>query len=77
MGVEILLGLALGFMILGPQRMHSMLGELGKAKAYFDKAKREISSQITAETGTLPDFNINKTIQSAVANLTSDNRNNG
>jgi Sec-independent protein translocase protein TatA len=39
MGTELLIGLALAFVVLGPQRMQSMLGHLGKAKAQLDKIK--------------------------------------
>lgn len=49
MGIEIILGIAVGFMILGPRRMHSMLGTLGQAKAHFDRAKRELTAQIETE----------------------------
>ncbi len=37
MGTELLIGLALAFVVLGPNRMHAMLGHAGKAKAQFDK----------------------------------------
>jgi len=42
---------ALGFLVLGPKRMHAMLGQLAKAKAEFDKASRGLKSQLTAELG--------------------------
>jgi Sec-independent protein translocase protein TatA len=51
MGTELLLGVGLGFLILGPKRMHEMLGQLGRAKAQFDKASRGIKSQLAAEFG--------------------------
>lgn len=54
MGAELLIGVVLGFVILGPRRMHSMLGELGKAKAQFDKARRELKSQLSAELERAP-----------------------
>ena len=40
MGTELLIGLALAFIVLGPERMHSMLGHLARAKAQFDKLRR-------------------------------------
>jgi Sec-independent protein translocase protein TatA len=40
MGAELLIGLALAFVVLGPRRMRSMLGQVGRAKAQFDKASR-------------------------------------
>ena len=49
MGTELLLGIALGFMILGPKRMHSMLGPLGKAKAELEKASRSLKRQLSTE----------------------------
>ena len=49
MGTELLIGVVLGFVVLGPRRMQSMLGNLGRAKAHFDKATRELKSQLTAE----------------------------
>jgi Sec-independent protein translocase protein TatA len=39
----------IGFLVLGPKRMHSMLGQLGRAKAEFDKTSRGIKSQLAAE----------------------------
>jgi Sec-independent protein translocase protein TatA len=48
-GTELLLGIALGFMILGPKRMHAMLGPLGKAKAELDKASRSLKRQLSTE----------------------------
>jgi Sec-independent protein translocase protein TatA len=41
MGTELLIGLALAFVVLGPQRMHPMLGHLGRVKAQFEKASQE------------------------------------
>ena len=54
MGMEIILGIAVGFMILGPHCMHSMLGTLGHAKAEFDRAKQELRGQIEAEVNQAP-----------------------
>jgi len=39
MGTELLIGLAFAFIVLGPERMHSMLGHLARAKAQFDKLR--------------------------------------
>ena len=46
MGTELLIGVVLGFVVLGPRRMYAMLGPLRKAKAQFDKASRELKSQL-------------------------------
>jgi Sec-independent protein translocase protein TatA len=48
-GAELLVGLALAFVVLGPKRMHSMLGQVGRAKAQFDKVSREIKAQLAKE----------------------------
>ena len=48
-GTELLFLLILGLVVLGPKRMHSTLGYLGRAKAEFDQARREIKSQVFAE----------------------------
>ena len=45
MGIEILIGLALAFVVLGPQRLHLMLGNLGRAKAHLEKASQETREQ--------------------------------
>lgn len=49
MGTEILIGLALAFVVLGPERMHSMLGHLGKAKAQLEKATQETRQQLAVQ----------------------------
>ncbi len=54
MGTELLLGIALGFMILGPKRMHAMLGPLGKAKAELEKASRSLKRQLSTEIERTP-----------------------
>ena len=51
MGMELLLALGLGFLILGPKRMHKMAGYLSRTKAQFAKAGRGIQSQLEAELG--------------------------
>jgi Sec-independent protein translocase protein TatA len=48
-GAELLLGIAVGFVVLGPKRMHTLLEHLGRAKTEFDKARRTIDSQLAAE----------------------------
>ena len=49
MGAEILIGLAVAFVVLGPERMHSMLGHLGRAKAQFEKATQETRNQLSSQ----------------------------
>jgi Sec-independent protein translocase protein TatA len=53
-GVELVLALGLGFLIMGPKRMHEMLGHLGRAKAHFDTAKRQITSELAAKLESSP-----------------------
>ncbi len=51
MGIELLLGLGLGFLILGPKRMHEMAGYLRRSKAQLAKAGRGLPSELAAELG--------------------------
>ena len=48
-GVELLFMLMLGLILLGPKRLHTMLGHVARAKAEFDQASRGIKSQLIAE----------------------------
>ena len=48
-GTEILFLIMLGLVVLGPTRMHSMLGYLARPKAELDKANQGIKSQISAQ----------------------------
>ena len=48
-GTELLLLLLLGFLILGPRQMHTMLGRVARAKTEFDKAIRAFKSELTTE----------------------------
>lgn len=48
LGSEILLMLGAGFVVLGPKRMQTMIGQLGRAKAQFDKATRGFMSDVTS-----------------------------
>jgi len=47
-GTALLLALLLGFPILGPKQMHAVLGHVARAKMDFDKATRNVKSQLTA-----------------------------
>jgi Sec-independent protein translocase protein TatA len=46
-GSEVILLLGAGFVVLGPKRMQTMLGQIGRAKAQFDKASRSFISDVT------------------------------
>jgi Sec-independent protein translocase protein TatA len=48
-GTEILFMLVLGLLVLGPKRLHTMLGHLARAKAQFEEASRGLKSQLGAE----------------------------
>ncbi|HKS75478.1 MAG TPA: hypothetical protein VJQ82_19875 [Terriglobales bacterium] len=45
-GSGFLLLLLVGFIVLGPEQMHKMLGQLARTKAEFDKAARNIKSEL-------------------------------
>jgi Sec-independent protein translocase protein TatA len=47
-GTELILLLASGFVLLGPKRMQKTLGQIGHAKAQFDKATRGFISDVTS-----------------------------
>jgi len=44
---ELLLFVGLGYVLLGPKRMHAILQHIARAKSDFDRARQEISSQLT------------------------------
>ncbi len=48
-GAEILFMNALGGLLLGPKRLHAVLGNVARAKAQFEKASRNLKSQLEAE----------------------------
>ena len=49
LGTELPLLVAFGFVVLGPKRMHAMLGHVARAKAELHKASRDIKSQLAGE----------------------------
>lgn len=48
-GTEILFMIALGVLVLGPKRLHAVLGNVARAKAQFEKVSRNLKSQLEAE----------------------------
>ncbi len=55
LGTELLLVILLGFLILGPKQMHTLLGHIGRAKKEFDKATGGFKSQLSAELDAPPE----------------------
>jgi Sec-independent protein translocase protein TatA len=49
MGTEILFILLLGLLVLGPKRLHTLLGHVARAKAQFEQASRGFKSQLAVE----------------------------
>jgi Sec-independent protein translocase protein TatA len=48
-GTEILFILVLGFLLLGPKRLPTILGHIARAKAQFEKASRSLRSQLEVD----------------------------
>lgn len=48
-GAEILFILMLGFAVLGPKQLHSLLRHVARAKAQVEEASRSLKSQLAAE----------------------------
>lgn len=49
-GGELLFFVGLGYVVLGPQRMHSVLQHIARAKAEFEKTRQELGSQFSLDT---------------------------
>lgn len=49
LGTEILFILVLGLLILGPRRLHTLIGHVARAKAEFEEASRGLKSQLEAD----------------------------
>lgn len=48
-GTEILFMIMLGFLLLGPKRLPTILGHVARVKAQLEKASRSLKSQLEAE----------------------------
>jgi len=46
LGTEILLLIALGFVVLGPKRMQKMLHQAARMKGEFDRAARSVKTEL-------------------------------
>jgi Sec-independent protein translocase protein TatA len=53
-GTEILFMLMLGLVVLGPKRLHAMLGHVARAKAELENATRGMKSQLATELDAAP-----------------------
>jgi sec-independent protein translocase protein TatA len=53
-GTEILFMLMLGLVVMGPKRLHSMLGHVARAKAELENAIRGTKSQLAAQLDPAP-----------------------
>jgi Sec-independent protein translocase protein TatA len=49
LGTEVLFILALGLLIMGPRRLHTLIGHVARAKAQFEEASHGLKSQFEAE----------------------------
>ena len=68
-GTEILFMLLLGLLVLGPKRLHTMLGHLARAKAQFEEASRGFKSQLGAELDAVQDGKTGSSRESVVDQL--------
>jgi Sec-independent protein translocase protein TatA len=53
-GAELIFIFMLALLVLGPKRLHSMLGHVARAKAELENATRGIESQLAAELDARP-----------------------
>ena len=53
-GTETVFMLTLGLVVLGPKRLHAMLGHVARARAEFENATHGIKSQLGAELDAEP-----------------------
>lgn len=53
-GTELLLFVGLGYVVLGPRRMHAIVQHIARAKVQFEKTRQEIESQLAAVPDTEP-----------------------
>jgi Sec-independent protein translocase protein TatA len=53
-GTELLLFCGLGYVVLGPKRMHTILQHITRAKAEFEKTQRALKAELTTRLGAEP-----------------------
>jgi Sec-independent protein translocase protein TatA len=49
LGTEIVFIVALGVIVLGPKRLHTMIGHVARAKARFEETTEALKSQLGEE----------------------------
>ena len=49
LGAEVLFIIIVGLLVLGPKKLHALLGHVARAKAQFEEASRGFKSQLAAE----------------------------
>ena len=49
-GAEVFFFVALGVLVLGPKRLHTMIGHVTRAKARLEEITQAIKSQLVEET---------------------------
>jgi Sec-independent protein translocase protein TatA len=50
-GTEIIFFVVLGLLVLGPKRLHTVIGHLVRAKSRFEEVTRAFKSQLVEELG--------------------------
>ena len=53
-GTELLLFCGLGYVVLGPKRMHIIVQHIARAKAEFEKTQRTLSAELTTHLDAAP-----------------------
>jgi hypothetical protein len=53
-GTELLLFCGLGYVVLGPERMHTIVQHIARAKVEFEKTRQQIKSQLATELDAEP-----------------------
>ena len=54
LGTESLFMITLGLVVLGPKRLHAMIGQVARAKTELENTTRRIESQLEAELSMAP-----------------------
>jgi Sec-independent protein translocase protein TatA len=53
-GTELLLFVGLGYVVLGPQRMHTIVQHIARTKVEFEKTRQQIKSQLETQLDAKP-----------------------